>query len=247
MRMMRRTEWPRSAREIYGWAIETVDGEIGRVHDVYFDDWHWTIRHLVVETGHRLGGRRVLLPPRAISSADQARRVLRTDLSRRQVSLSPTIDVAKPVSRQHEMELAHYYRFPSYAVSVGAAVVLDPSFLDRSRDRSDPHLRSVRAITGYYVHALDGDVGHVADFLIADGSWDLRHLVVSVGNWWPTRKVLVPVGWIAEVSWGASALEISLAVEPVRLAPEYDPAAGASPEYEARLDRYYGPAPFVSS
>ena len=34
-----------------------------------------------------------------------------------------------------------------------------------------------------------------------DEAWVVRYLVVSVGNWWPTRKVLVPVGWIAEISW----------------------------------------------
>jgi hypothetical protein len=236
-----------STRAMHGWAIGTVDGEVGRLHDTYFEDRHWGIRHLVVETGHWLGGRRVLLPPQAITSVDPGRRRLRTSLTRRQVAQSPDIDLAKPVSRQHEHELAHYYGFPSYAVSVGAGVVLVPPIMDwRPRSGSDLHLRSVRAITGYYVHARDGDVGHAADFLIDDEAWVVPYLVVSVGNWWPTRKVLVPVGWIAEISWGASAVEVGLPMEPIRLAPEYDHAAGIGPDYKARLARYYGPAPFNS-
>ncbi len=28
------------------------DGHLGRVRDTYFDDRRWSIRHLVVETGH---------------------------------------------------------------------------------------------------------------------------------------------------------------------------------------------------
>ncbi|HYB71235.1 MAG TPA: PRC-barrel domain-containing protein [Candidatus Bathyarchaeia archaeon] len=235
----------RSARAMYGWTIGTVDGEVGRVHDVYFEDCHWGIRHLVVETGHWLGGRRVLLPPLAVTRIDPAARRLSTALTQRQVAWSPDVDLAKPVSRQHEQELAHYYGFPSYAVTVGAAVVLVPPIMEgRTRAEGDPHLRSARAISGYYVHARDGDVGHVADFLIDDERWTIRHLVVSVGTWWPTRKVLVPIGWIAEISWGASAVEVSLPMEPIRLAPEYDHVASVGPDYEARLARYYGPAPF---
>lgn len=234
----------RSVREMYGWSIGTDDGDIGHLVDVYFDDRRWDVRHLEVDTGHWLGGRRVLLSPRSVIGVDPARRNLRTGLSRSQVAHSPDIDVAKPVSRQHGLELAHYYGFPSYAVTVGASVALSPVITETAG--ADPHLRSVRAITGYFVHAVDGDVGHAEDFLVDDASWAIRHLLVSVGNWWPIRKVLVPVGWIARVSWGAGAVEMSLPAEAIRLAPDYDRASGVSPEHEARVGRYYGPPPFTS-
>ena len=243
--------WPRSAREILGWIIRTRDGQahdgrVGAVEDVYVDDRAWAIRHLVVDARHRLSRRRVLLRPETIAAADPPHRVLHTDLTRRQVSRGPTIDVTRPVSRQHDLELQHYYGFPSYAVSVGANV-LAPSILDPSRRAGgDPHLRSVRAITGYHVHGFDGDIGRDTDFLLAEGSWAISHLVVSVGSWWPIRKVLVPVDWIAAVSWGAHAIEVSLPAEAVRLAPEFVAGADVSDEYWERLDRYYGPAPFPS-
>ena len=128
---------------------------------------------------------------------------------------------------------------------VGAAVVLAPAILDRTLDaHHDRHLRSVRAIRGYHVHATDGDVGRAADFLLENAAWEIGHMVVSVGLWWPTRTVLVPVGWIAEVSWGAGTVEVSLPAEVIRLAPEYDPAVGLGHQYEERLEGYYGPAPF---
>jgi hypothetical protein len=247
MAMLHAIDWPRSAREILGCAVADAQGRIGWVRDLYLEDRDWTIRHVVVDISRRLGGRRVLLPPEAIERVDRAQRVAHTGLTDRQVSLSPSSDLARPVSRQHGLQLGPYYRFPSYVVSVGAAVVLAPAVLDQTLDaHDDRHLRSVRALRGYHVHALDGDVGRVADFLIVNGSWEIGHLVVSVGLWWPSRTVLVPVGWIAEVSWGAGTVEVSLPAEAIRLAPQYDAAVGLGHAYRERLEGYYGRAPFGS-
>jgi hypothetical protein len=247
MRMLRVVDWPSSVRQILGWTVRASDGRIGWVRDLYLEDRNWTVRHVVVDTLHRLGSRRVLLPPEAIEHVDRAGRAVQTGLTGRQVSLGPSSDLARPVSGQHGLDLGRYYRFPSYVVSVGAAVVLAPAILDRTLDAHyDRHLRSVRAIRGYHVHALDGDVGRAADFLIEHGSWEIGHLVTSVGLWWPARTVLVPVGWIAEVSWGAGTVEVSLPAEAIRLAPEYDAAVGLGPDYEERIEGYYGRAPFGS-
>ncbi|MGH7366764.1 MAG: PRC-barrel domain-containing protein [Candidatus Rokuibacteriota bacterium] len=232
------------AREMCGWPIRAEDDEVGHVSDVYFDDRRWIVRYLVVDTRHWPVGRSVLISPRSVSGLD--RQALRTSLSRSQVALGPDLDLARPVSRQHDLELLHYYGFPSYAVTVGASVALAAPMLARKAVAgADPHLRSVRAITGYFVHAIGGDVGHVEDFLVDDDSWAIRHLLVSVRSWLAIHRVLVPVGWIARVSWGARAVEVSLPAEAIRLAPTYDRTAGVSREHEARLGRYYGPPPFT--
>jgi len=54
----------------------------------------------------------------------------------------------------------------------------------------------------------------------------------------------VPAGWIAAISWGAGAIEVSLPAEAIRLAPEYDQSGSIDPQHEARLRRYYGLPPF---
>src|SRR5690348_10242798 len=53
-------------KELDGIAVGAMDGEVGTVTDLYFDDQHWAIRYLVVETGIWLGGRKVLISPSAI-------------------------------------------------------------------------------------------------------------------------------------------------------------------------------------
>jgi hypothetical protein len=236
----------RSARELVGWSIGAVDGPLGRLDDAYFDDRDWLVAYLVVDTSHWLGGHRVLIPPRSVTSLDPARRLIGVALTRQQVADSPDTALAPPVSRQHELELPRYYDFPSYVVAVGASVTLAvsaPGSPSRRESSADRHRRSVRGISGYYVHSPEGEVGHAVD-VVVDDSWTILYLVVSVGTWWPARRVLVPVGWIAEISWAASAVEVRLSAEAIRLAPAYERAATLTPEHEARLERYYGPAPF---
>ena len=48
------------AKTLKGYKLHSLDGEIGKVKELYFDDRHWTIRYLVAETGNWLTGRQVL-------------------------------------------------------------------------------------------------------------------------------------------------------------------------------------------
>lgn len=52
-----------NAKRIKGYKLAALDGEIGRVKDLYYDDQHWTIRYLVADTGTWLPGRQVLISP----------------------------------------------------------------------------------------------------------------------------------------------------------------------------------------
>ena len=54
-------------------------GHLGRIRDSYFDDRRWSIRHLVVETGHWPGHHRRLLSPWSVRWLDAGHRVLQTD------------------------------------------------------------------------------------------------------------------------------------------------------------------------
>jgi len=59
----------RRLKPLLGEAIAATDGEAGRVEEVYFDDDHWRLRYLVVNTGGGLTGRKVLVSPEAIDRA----------------------------------------------------------------------------------------------------------------------------------------------------------------------------------
>ncbi len=253
----------RRFNDLRGYTIGATDGDIGGVEDIYFDDLGWTVRYFVVDTGGWLSGRRVLLSPSVVRETEAAGRRMRTDLTRRQVEESPSIDTAKPVSRQEESALQAYFGYPSYwagpyrwgpyaypyPLVAGAApeLVTEASggtrgaeeLAARERESQDQHLRSARTVAGYGIRAIDGDLGHVEDFLIDEQDWAIRYLVVDPRSWWPGPHVLVGTDWIRAVSWEDSVVEVDVTREAVRNAPRYEPTGAFGRDEETRLYEHY--------
>ena len=248
----------RSLKDLYGHTILAKDGEIGKVHDFYFDDKHWTVRYLVADTGGWLTGRLVLLSPVALGQPDWGARAFPVSLTRQQIEDSPSADSDLPVSRQHEAELHRYYGWPMYwGGGMGAAGILAmyPELVVEPRPRAeetlaadeetvnreqgDPHLRSTRAVTGYHIQATDGQIGHVEDFLADDG-WAIRYVVADTRNWLPGKAGLLSPAWIDQVSWDDRKVYVDLPREKIRHAPEFDASVPVSRQSEEALFDHYG-------
>ena len=103
----------------------------------------------------------------------------------------------------------------------------------------DPHLRSTHEVTGYRFLALDGEIGHVDDFIIDDETWAIRYLVAATKNWWPGKKVLISPKWIESVSWGDKEIAIGLSRDTIKAAPEYTDESLLTRPYEAGLHGHY--------
>jgi hypothetical protein len=174
----------RSVKDLPGYRIHATDGDIGEIHDRYFDDQHWTIRYLAVSVHHRLPRRHVLIPLPALRAVDETSKTLHVALTKAQVQASPGIDTEKPVARQHEIALYQYFGFP-YDWHGPALRIL------RSEPAGDPHLRSAREVVGYSVGAADGEIGVVRDLLVDDTVWVIRYLVVDTRHPWPGKTVLL--------------------------------------------------------
>jgi hypothetical protein len=247
----------RAASGFTGLSIAAADGDIGSVKDLYFDDLTWTIRYLVVDTGAWLPGRQVLISPMSVRGPVTDR--VTVDLDQEQVRDSPPVEADKPVDRQQEEALARYYNYRYYwegpyrwgllaypgMPPVPAPVATDPvveEMMARERERAegDPALRSARDVTGYYIAALDGDIGHVEDFLVDDHAWAIRYMIVDTRNWWPGKKVVVSPEWIKTVSWAESKVHVDLRQDEIKAAPPYEPTASFDRTYEARLFEHHG-------
>jgi hypothetical protein len=96
----------------------------------------------------------------------------------------------------------------------------DIAAVQRSHD--DPHLRSVEAVTGYHIHASDGEIGHIEDFLVEDTDWSIHDLIVDTKNWWPGKKVLISPRWIREIDWMDNMVKLNVDRERVQDSPAYD-------------------------
>ena len=57
----------RCLSELTGYDINAIDGKVGSCVDFLFDDQSWTVRHLVVDTGGWIPGRKVIVPPSSIN------------------------------------------------------------------------------------------------------------------------------------------------------------------------------------
>jgi hypothetical protein len=242
-----------SIKELHGHSLEAVDGSIGHVYAFYFDDITWTIRYVVVDTGTWLPGRRVLISPAAIGQIAPETRQLPVHLSQEQIEQSPDMDTDQPVSRQHETALHEYYEWPVYwgalvPAGAGEAALPPPAIADaEASEQADPTLRSTLEVIDYYIHARDGDLGHVADFLVDDASWSIRYLVIDTRNWWPGKKVLVAPEWITEVSWGEAKVYVDLTQEEIKNSPTFDPSVPLQRDYEAQLFDHYDRPTYWSS
>ncbi len=229
-----------------GMVLRATDGEIGTVDDLYFDDQSWTIRYLTVETGSWLSGRKVLIAPRSILQTDAKAGRIDVSFTRKQIENAPHIDTHRPVSRQHELEYASYYGYANYWDGPSYIPVLAPGFVTEQppANPADAHLRSTHAVSGYHIDAMDGDIGHVARFLIDDVSWQIRYLEVATRNWWPGKKVLLSPAWIERVSWEESKVFVALTRQTIETCPEYIDSLPLTREYENKVYFHYGHPPY---
>lgn len=218
-----------------GCVVHASDGDIGTVKQFYFDDLTWTIRYMVVQTGTWLTGRQMLIPMAALGKPKGESRKLPVSLTREQVRNSPNIDTAQPVVRQHEVELYRYYAFPGYwgggfygASGYGLSMPFPIDVTTKTDQKSlklrkvDPHLRSTQEVTGYHIHATDGDIGHVEDFVVDEEAWNIPYLIVNTGNWLAGRSVLVSPQWIQRVNWLDKSVFVDLTRDVLKTSPEFD-------------------------
>jgi sporulation protein YlmC with PRC-barrel domain len=243
----------RSLRDLFGYGVEARDGSIGKVRDALFDDERWAVRYLVVDTGRWLERHEVLISPLAVERAEWADWLIWLRLTRAQVQRSPEIDAHRPVSRQHELEVAGYYGWPNYwegsalwGLAMTPSALMETAAAVHAGDPSpampegDRHLQSARDVMGYRIAATDGEIGHVDDFVVDDESWAVRYMVVDTRNWLRGRKVLVATEWIREMRWEDASAVVDLSREAIEKSPDFDPAEPVNREAEVQLYDYYG-------
>jgi hypothetical protein len=258
----------RNVKDIEGFAIHATDGVLGRIRDFYFDDESWVLRYFVVETELQSSSRRTLISPMAMGIPNWSDKIIPCTLTREQVRNAPDIDTDKPVSRQHEIGYSGYYGYPNYWGGGGLwGAGMYPDVLQAGMDlatanygnqparrlawqsksknsetrrQNDLHLQSANSVMRYYVHASDGDIGHVEGILVEEKTWAIRYIIVNTSNWWLGHEVLIAPEWIEDVYWAESKLMVALSRQVIKDAPEYDPKAPVTREQEKLLHAFYG-------
>jgi uncharacterized protein YrrD len=239
-----------NASAIKGYRIEGSDGHLGTVSDLLFDDQSWFIRWMVVDTGHWLPGRQVLLPISALGTPDPGLRQMPVRLTMKQLRDSPEASADLPVSRQMELHLSDHYGVDAYWANGGNTqpVFASPYAMESRRsvegedivaDMGDAQLRSIAAVTGYHIHATDGEIGHVHDFLFDEPAWRIHYLAVDTQNWWPGQRVLILPRMIRSVDWSDSLIHVDCTRQRLRDSPPYSDAVTVDGTYADAMSVYY--------
>jgi hypothetical protein len=242
----------RSIEELMDYTLEAQDGEIGRCRDFLFDDRFWTLRYMVADTGKWLPGRKVLISPLALGEPDWASRRFPVSMTKEEIKNGPALEEHAPVSRRYEMEYFRHYGWAHYweghdlwgANTMPIPPVIPPEaappFEEENRDPESTRLRSVKEVNGYHIRAMDGEIGHVEDFILEEGVWVIRYMIVDTRNWLPGKKVLVSPGWIESIEWMDRKVIVNLTTDAVKNGPDYDPSMPINREFETRLYDFYG-------
>jgi hypothetical protein len=244
------------AAALKGFDIEANDGLIGTVSDFLFDDESWKLRWLVVDTGTWLIDRKVLIHPSAIKQPTyEGGRRLAVSLTKAQIEDSPDIHTDEPVSRAMELNLYDYYGWSPlwggrgyFGANSIASPLSSPPIIGHlpagdtdtlSRVERDSHLRSIADATGYHVHATDGMIGHIENFLVDDAQWDIRYLIVDTRNLWPGRHVLISPHAVVKTSWATQQFLLNISKERIKASPKWDPADLINSEFADKLHNHY--------
>ncbi|MEX6664369.1 PRC-barrel domain-containing protein [Pseudomonas sp. W2-17] len=215
----------RSMRDLEGFTLAAIDGNIGDVNDFYFDNEAWVIRYLVVETGSWLFGGQVLISPFSTELPDWASRRLPIHVDKQEVR---NIIDSEPERRAVATAL-NQPAAESWAIG-------PPT----QQDTDDQSLRSGRALLGFHINATDGGIGHVEDVLIDEDTWAIQYFVVNTSNWWHGHKVLIAPEWIVDVSWEDRIVAVDLEQAAVRESPHYESTQQLYREREEALYGHYG-------
>jgi uncharacterized protein YrrD len=238
-----------NASAIKGYTIEALDGEIGTVADLLFDDRTWTTRWLVVKTGNWFLRHQVLLPLSALGKPDAKLQKFSVQLTRQQVKDSPDADTDRPISRHIETNVFNHYGWNPYWTSgfaLESNAIATPLVLpllsgtDAVPEDGDPDLRSTDAIIGYHIAATDGEIGHVDDLLVDDADWRLRYITVDTKNWLQGQRVLLSPCQIKEIDWSDKMIRVDVDREKIKSAPLYDPQTTGDGPYNDRFHAYFG-------
>ena len=97
---------------------------------------------------------------------------------------------------------------------------------------------SGRDLIGYKVLAQDGHIGKVD---AATDDVDMSCLVVDTGPWILGKKVVIPIGLVAEIDDAHHCLTVARTKDEIKAAPPYEDELFHDEAYRDELGAYYMP------
>ncbi len=101
-------------------------------------------------------------------------------------------------------------------------------------------VRSLTQWMDYVVAGKDGEVGNCKDFLVEEGQWMIRYLVVDPRRWLPGRKVILSPYQLEGMDAEGRRLSATLTTQEIENSPPLEEAGSLSRDYEEEWLKHYG-------
>ena len=94
-------------------------------------------------------------------------------------------------------------------------------------------------VSGYRVHATDGEIGKVDEATLDAGE---SYLVVDTGPWIFGKRVLIPAGLVERIDRDEECVYLAPTKDEISAAPEFDVARYRDANYRETVGSYYADA-----
>src|SRR5262245_22706249 len=97
----------------------------------------------------------------------------------------------KPTLYRHEACTCYHRRPSNPPTEQPSSIACQSPLAIKTKQRRIAMLHKANKMRGYHLVAIDGEIGHVDDFLVDEQSWGVQYLVVDTSNWIGGKSVLV--------------------------------------------------------
>jgi hypothetical protein len=109
------------AKTLNDYKLQSLDGEIGSISEFLFDDQHWAIRYLVIDTRNWLPGKKILVSPQWIERVSWNESKVFFDHPREAIKQSPEYSEESLITRDYETGLHQHYNRKEYWIDEPAS------------------------------------------------------------------------------------------------------------------------------
>jgi uncharacterized protein YrrD len=101
-------------------------------------------------------------------------------------------------------------------------------------------LNKAKALRGYALHCLDGEMGKVKEFYFDDKHWTIRYLVADTGDWLTSRQVLISPHALDAVVRDEQYIAVDLTRKQIADSPPLSSDKPVSRQFEEAYYKYFG-------
>lgn len=221
-----------SLNNLDNFELFTVDGPMGFCKDFLFNDEQWSLHYLLADTHKWVpGGKKMLIHSNAIEEIDAASKIIRLNVTARQLKDSPSLLSSEPISRAYEKTYMCYFDYATYHVG---PIPLDTWFVGVHPERvklvsapAEPASEKNHVHSAHFVEDYDLDVDHtkhgkIVDFVFDDKTWNIVFLAIELKAWaGHSQPVLLAPNELEVIDWANQQVHVELPVETLKNSPVF--------------------------